>query len=301
MAERIPVFLDTDIGPDCDDAGALAILLYLHKTNVCRITGITHTTGSPYGLGCIDAICLRFGLSFPLGTCADRDYLTTPECFRYTSAVVSSCENGYPPDAQQPDASDTLIRALSGESDDSVTFISIGPMRNLSRFVADARTRGIFLKKVRRIVCMAGRFDTDDTAEWNVLMDIKGARDALEGWPGEIIFCPFESYSGVLTGDCLKRHPAHPVSIAYRLHTGGGYLRPSWDPGAVIRAVKNDMPAYVDSAPGAVSIADNGVTRFTEDPKGKHRYVILRGSEREAADTIESYLEKAIELSEGVV
>ena len=55
------IFLDTDIGSDCDDTAALAILLQLCREGRARLLGVTHCTGSAYGLAAIDAICRLFG------------------------------------------------------------------------------------------------------------------------------------------------------------------------------------------------------------------------------------------------
>ena len=52
------IILDTDIGPDCDDAAALAMLNLYADQGLCRILGITHCTSNPYGAGTIDAINL---------------------------------------------------------------------------------------------------------------------------------------------------------------------------------------------------------------------------------------------------
>ena len=71
MAETKPktIILDTDIGPDCDDVGALLMLLKLEKAGLCRIAAITHCTSNPFGCGCIDAICRAEGRSdMPIGT-----------------------------------------------------------------------------------------------------------------------------------------------------------------------------------------------------------------------------------------
>ena len=43
------IILDTDIGPDCDDAAALAMLNLYADQGLCRILGITHCTSNPYG------------------------------------------------------------------------------------------------------------------------------------------------------------------------------------------------------------------------------------------------------------
>ena len=230
MADLIPkIFLDTDIGPDCDDTAALAILLQLCREGQAELLGVTHCTGSAYGLAAIDAICRLFGANVPAGTCADRAFLSDGQALCYTPAVAARFAHGYPPDAPQPDALDVFCRALRGQPDGSVTFVGIGPMKNIARFLADEAGGALMRAKMRRMVVMAGRFETEPPVpEWNVEMDVPAARYVAENWTGPLDFCPFEALADVLTGECLRGTDS-PVETAYRLHTRGTMLRPSWD------------------------------------------------------------------------
>lgn len=51
------IILDTDMGSDCDDVGALALLNEYSNTGNAEILGIIYSSGAiPYGVGIIDAI-----------------------------------------------------------------------------------------------------------------------------------------------------------------------------------------------------------------------------------------------------
>ena len=50
------ILFDTDIGGDCDDAGALAMLHRLCDLGECELLAVTACYASPYVAGCIDAI-----------------------------------------------------------------------------------------------------------------------------------------------------------------------------------------------------------------------------------------------------
>jgi hypothetical protein len=53
----IQVILDTDMGSDCDDAGALAMLNEYANQGKVNILGVIYSSGAvPYGTGIIDAI-----------------------------------------------------------------------------------------------------------------------------------------------------------------------------------------------------------------------------------------------------
>lgn len=57
------IFIDTDIGPDCDDAGALAIANRLHHEKRIELLGVTHCTSDIGGSYTVSAINQWFGNS----------------------------------------------------------------------------------------------------------------------------------------------------------------------------------------------------------------------------------------------
>ena len=65
----VKIILDTDMGPDCDDAGALALLHKLEKLGEAEILAVMHCTSSIWGPGCIDAINTYYKRpDIPIGT-----------------------------------------------------------------------------------------------------------------------------------------------------------------------------------------------------------------------------------------
>lgn len=285
-------WLDTDIGPDCDDAAALAIFLFLAAEGRAIPLGITHCTGDRFGLPTIDAIQRAFGVSLPLGTCSNAEFLKDASV--YTRAIANRFAHCFPENRPQPDALCTMRSELGAAPDRSVTLIGIGPMINLARALQDCETRELFMKKVDRLVLMAGCFWRDEPeVEWNIEMDIPAARIVLEQFPGRIDFCPFEAAADVLTGACLARCPVNPVSEAYRLFTHGAMLRPSWDLATVAAAILGAMPPFSFSEPGFVSIDEAGRTRFAPGPSGRMR-VLKCSDPKRGAEFLESLLERAI-------
>ena len=66
-----PVILDTDIGPDCDDVGALAVLISYAKEYGFPILGVCNCTSNNAGTGTIDAVA-RF-CNYPIERIAQWD------------------------------------------------------------------------------------------------------------------------------------------------------------------------------------------------------------------------------------
>ena len=55
------IFVDTDLGSDCDDGGALALLHALAGLGLCDIIGITYCISCESGPAAIDAINRYYG------------------------------------------------------------------------------------------------------------------------------------------------------------------------------------------------------------------------------------------------
>ena len=60
------IIFDTDIGGDCDDAGALAILHEAQNAGKAELLAVTLSTSSPYAAGCADAINRYYGHIVPI-------------------------------------------------------------------------------------------------------------------------------------------------------------------------------------------------------------------------------------------
>ena len=52
----IKIIFDTDIGGDCDDAGALALIHRLCDKGEAELLAVTHCYNGEYYAGCIDSI-----------------------------------------------------------------------------------------------------------------------------------------------------------------------------------------------------------------------------------------------------
>ena len=295
MKKPIDIFLDTDIGPDCDDAAALAILLQLCQEGEARLLGITHCTGSPYGLGTIDAICRLFGVKVPLGSCNQPGFLSDETALTYTPSVCAEYPNGFPPESPKPDALEAFCNALENAEKNSVTMVTIGPLNNLARYLTDEHASYLLRRSVSRIISMAGSFDfRKDFAEWNVEMDIPAMQTVNNLWEKELILLPFEAGVFVNSGAPLEKYPDNPVRTAYTLYNKGGFTRPSWDLAAVACAVLEDTGPYEISKPGFLTVNNAGVTAFIPEQGGNRRIIRLKGSPEEAVAWLNTMLERAV-------
>ncbi len=278
------IILDTDIGPDCDDAAALGLAHLYHKEKKIDLQAVVHCTSNPWGTGAIAAINRHYGLETEIGTLGESGFLTGEETLKYNRALAQTVD----PDSYEVYEATALYRSLLAASDDqSIDIVAIGPLKNLAKLLgstadeySDLDGKTLIAKKVARLITMAGRFDYLDNgdlrpvAEWNVEMDIAGAKQVFEEWPTRVICSGFELGAAVLTGKyfCARLADDHPVKQAYLLYTGGDD-RPSWDLTAVQYAAESDGDDYCLSPAGRIEVGADAVTCWQEDKDGHHYYL----------------------------
>lgn len=295
MMSNLPnIILDTDIGFDCDDAGALALLHRLCDKNEASLTAVTACYDSPYVAGCIDAINTYYGRTVPVGvlynTCKAVDDLPV-----YSPALCREYPNTYPAETypQAENAVSLLRRILANAEDKSITFVVIGSLatanallRSQSCSVSPLSGAELIQKKIQRTVVMGGRFyetwkediilgnDFHVEWEWNIKADVPAAQAVCKHWPGQLIFASYEIGLNCISMKqyCQKAPQNDPVRYAYELH-GSTQGRSSWDHTAVLEAVRPGQ--YFRLQPwGKISVDNNGVTHYHADPKGQHTYLL---------------------------
>lgn len=306
------VLLDTDIGPDCDDVGALALLNRFADAGLCEILGVGHCTSNPFGAPAIDVICRAYGRAeIPIGTYAGDGFLCDENCQKYNRDLATRYEHRFSHAAPE-DAVKMYRRLLAAAEDGSVDFIAIGPLCNLSALLDSAPDevsprsgRELVERKVKRLTAMAGIFETPDGeclaraarlcgcpapdfAEYNVFCDIAAAQNVATHWPGEKVFLGFEA-GLILTGARLSElAPAHSVRRAYELYTENG-LRYSWDLLTVDFAVCGTGTHFALSERGKVSFTAGGQTRFRPGA-GDDRFICYACDGAKIAADIDAWL-----------
>jgi len=269
--ETKKIILDTDLGGDCDDVGAVAVLCSLAKAGRASVLAATYSIGNPWG-----GYFLRYELDYlgfgsvPVGTLNDDRFMTEAVYEKYTRPYIE----GYRlPKPESEDAVRVLRRALAENGGvPDITLVAIGPLRNIAgllRSEADdisPKTGTELVKEnVKEFVTMLGNFADRTVCEWNVMMDIPSARYAIDSMPVKTVFAPFELGATTLTGSRLAGLPeGHPVREAYYLfNRGKSYLRNSWDLVTVYCAVIGDTPLY-ERIPVSAGIDGNGCIMITE-------------------------------------
>lgn len=289
------ILLDTDIGCDCDDAGAMAVLHTLADKQEVDLIAVTHTTTTPYGAACIDAINRYYGRpDIPIGALKGDAFLGGPEYDIY-AGKTGRCFPGPYTDGPVPDALHVMRRVLQDVPDKSATLLLTGQMRNAARLLRSAPDAfspldgtELVRRKVGEIVIMGGCFFTpggEDPvayhlhAEYNLRCDIESAQYVADRCPVPIVYCGFELGSRVIVGKPLldQGDIDNPVRFCYAVHrdavhSDGG--RESWDLLTALYAAKGMDGYFAKSPPGWIHVDGNGLTHMEEAEGGRDAYLI---------------------------
>lgn len=299
MNQAKKIIFDTDIGGDCDDAGALALLHRLCDLGEAELLATTHCFATPYVAGCMDAINTYYGRQVPVGI----NYTVTKldEEGKYARALCEQFPNRYPASSfgttnTAPDSVDLIRRILADAEDRSITFVTVGDMGTMARLVmsegdeiSPMSGKELISRKIERTVVMGGRFfeswpmviyaDNQIGAkivdwEWNIHGAIRDAQIVCREWSGELVFSSYEIGSYILTMQNYNENAPtdDPVRFAYDLRVGNRG-RCSWDHTAVLDAVRPKTYWNYHEF-GTVSVDDEGVTHWHKDTNGKHSYLL---------------------------
>jgi len=284
--QPVKIIFDTDLGPDYDDVGALAILHAMADSGKAEILATISSNKHELVVPSIEVINTWFGRpDLPVGAPAGEGAVMGSSQ-HWADSITARYEHRTKSTSEAPDAVKIYRKILSGSPEKSVTIVTVGFLTNLSDLlksppdeISTLSGRELIESRVSRLVSMAGHFPAG--REFNVFIDSAASKYAFENWPGEIIFTGFEIGREILTGLRLIKSPVQnsPVKDVFRISiplsqedTNG---RMSWDETAVIIAVYG-TDGFFDTKRGTITVSEDGSNTWKDDPEGLHRYVIQK-------------------------
>jgi len=307
----VPVIFDTDMGPDYDDVGALAVLHRLADQGEARILAAGASNHLPNAVRLIGIINRFHGREdIPIGGLKGEGARidTWHKGAKWTDELPKRYPIALPLTEDAPDAIAVYRKALASAEDGSVVIISVGffnNLRNLLRSPADATSpltgEELVGKKVNRLVCMAGKFPSGK--ETNIIVDPKSAKAVFDRWPVAIIIAGYEVGRHVRTGDRMigMGIEGNPVVDAYamsipqdrleypktsRYEPGG---RASYDQTAVLAALRPEGP-YFSAERGVITVDEDGTNHWTVRENGRHTRLVEKMPAKELAAVIEDLM-----------
>ncbi|MEW4564824.1 nucleoside hydrolase [Bremerella sp. JC770] len=307
-SEPVPLIFDTDIGNDSDDVLALAMIHALESRGECKLLAVTITKDNELAAPFVDCINTFYGRGdIPIGVC--HSGVTSAEGkFNGLANATDDGQLRYPHDLksgkQAPSAVSVLRKALADAEDGSVVICQVGFSTNLANLLTSpadevSSLNGVDLvkQKVRLLSIMAAAFEkipdhkTGELKryrEYNVFKDVPSAQQLAAKWPTSILWSGFEiglnlkyPHESIERDFNYVQH--HPVAEAYELYIPPPHDRPTWDLTSVLVAVRPDQHYFDLSAPGRVTVQDDGYTNFEPAEDGRDRYLILKDDQKARA------------------
>lgn len=300
--QPVNLILDTDLGPDYDDVGAMAVLHALADSGYVNILATLSSNHDESVIPCIDVLNTYFNRpDIPLGAPKSEGgvTMTSGHKIKWTEVLPVKYPHKTKKTSDAPDAVEVYRKILSSQPDSSVVICTIGFFTNLKDLllsVGDEYSplpgKKLVAKKVKHLVSMAGLFPQG--REFNVFCDTPASKVVAEQWPTEIVFSGFEIGNAILTGKKLVASDIadNPVKDAYAqcFAEGDPDGRQSWDHTAVLVAVKGYEP-YYNVERGTFNVVDDeGTNSWTPDAAGKHLRLIEKLSPAQMAGLIDNYM-----------
>lgn len=298
----VRLILDTDIGPDYDDVGAITLLHALADSGQVEILATIGSNQSPYVAPVLDVMNTYFGRpELPVGVVRGQA-VNLPAEQKWDSLLVADYPHDLATNRQAEDATALYRRLLAAQPDSSVTIVTVGFLTNLANLLESgpdphSPLDGVALvrKKVKKLVAMAGHFGSKMgvSVEFNIRSDALAAKFTFDHWPGLIVFGGYEIGAKVFTGLLLANSSARsPGRDAYaraiRLNKNNANGRMSFDQTAVLVAVKGYEP-YYSLVEGRMETRADGLNNWDSSGKG-HFYLVEKMPPKQVAAIIDKLM-----------
>lgn len=300
--QPVSIIFDTDIAPDYDDVGAMALLhAFADKGEVKILATIScnaFETTAPT-LSVLNTYFNRPGI--PIGI--TKTALPNKDCSQqWAQAIVAKYPHALQSNDEAMDAVKLYRKILSAQPGKSVTIVSVGFFTNLAGLLnskADEYSKldgpALVKKKVKRLVSMAARIDKDGKSgyEFNVMIDAAASQKVFADWPTPVTISGFEIGEKILTGIRLINNENiqnSPVKDAFQIaltKDNNKFGRNSWDETAVLVAVRGIEP-YFGFRKLNFEIKDDG--KNVVIPGEKFAYLVFKQVPEEIGKVIEDLM-----------
>lgn len=267
LGEPVRLIIDTDMGFDVDDVGAVCVANALADRGEADIVAIVHDTGFSKGIGAVSTLVDYYGRSGnitlgaykgPFGKSVTHGQYTQD---RYASDLIGRFSPPVKDYSEVPTALDVYRATLAAQPDRSVRIASIGMTTNLRDLLqsppdqhSPLSGRDLVAQKVELVVWMNGYYNfgcaEHDGADY--LGDDTGCRGSAKAAVSAMPPSVRQIFNGVggnvgsggkLTGCAPESDPCRQAYIDW---LGEGNDRPSWDPISVVVAVRGADAMFLD-------------------------------------------------------
>ena len=295
----VSIILDTDIGPDYDDVGAIAVLHALADRGEARPLAVIACNKHELVVPTIDVLNTYFGRpNLPTGV-SKGPAVVDGAWQKWPEMLVNTYPHKIRSSADAPDAVTTYRQLLAKSRDRSVTIVTVGFLTNMADLLDSKPDRysklggkELVKQKVKEMVSMAGAFPKG--REFNVFKDSVAAEKAFANWPTPIIFSGFEIGKQVKTGlrvvanETLKSPVKDVYALCMPKSRQDNDGRMSWDQTAVLVAIRGVEPYY--GLKRGRFVINGGNNAWQDDPNGSHYYLTEKMPVSKVTELIETLM-----------
>lgn len=282
----VKIIFDTDMGPDYDDVGAIAVLHALAAKGECEIIACVASDSHPSVAPTIELFNRYFGLpNIPIGL-ASKDAPNFIASNNWNDSLIRKFSPNLLNKTNYPSAIKVYRKALSEQPDKSVTIITVGFINNIAGLLKSgpdefSSLSGIELVKlkVKKWVAMAGGFPEGN--EFNLNRHAESASYAFKHWPTPILLSGHEIGNKINTGIpvSLKGKDDNPVAWAYRFNSKTykpeiSNTRESWDQTAVLCAIRAPEKYFYVEGPAKFNVFQDGKNMWSANDIGLHYFLV---------------------------
>src|SRR5262245_46665401 len=293
----VGIVFDTGLGNSIDEALALALLYGLDGRGEARVLSLSVSKPNLKAAALCEAIGRFYagaasgafgaiGRTLPVGLAdegkipEDTPMLTIP-LSRRNEEGAPLYNHGIEKLNDTAEVRALIRNALTAQHDQNCIVILTGPATNLARVLNLNGAKELISRKVRYLSMVGGAYPANShrQTQFNIRADIAAAKKLFAEWPTPIVASGDEVGAALLyPAASIEKDfawsPAHPVVDAYRAYKPMPYDAPTGAMTAVLYAVRPQEGYFKLSEPGTISVLDDGTTKFTPSPEGKHRYLI---------------------------
>ncbi len=300
----VSVIFDTDMGPDFDDVGALAVLHALADSGEAKILATVSSNMYEYSVPCIEVINTYFNHADLLVGAPKQGVTYTDQRFfgedkiYWAEQITAQYPHKIAKTADAPDAVEVYRRVLSVQPDTSVNIITVGFFTNLAALLkskpdqySELDGMALVKKKVRRLVSMAGIFPQG--REFNVRADSTSSVYVFHQWPTPVLLSGFEIGVDVKTGAKLVSSNiiGSPVKDSYQLCLNyiSATNHNSWDQTAVLVGVRGPSK-YFGTVHGRIIVEPSGRNTWQDDPNGLYERLVWKMNAEQIGQVIDDLM-----------
>jgi inosine-uridine nucleoside N-ribohydrolase len=273
----VAIIFDSDMGPDYDDVGAIALLHAFADSGYIKILATVASTKYEGVAGIFNVFNTYFQRQELIIGVPRSKALELKDWQHWTDTLLLKYPHSIKKNEDVPDAIEVYRKILASQPDKSVTIVTTGFITNLSNLLQSKPDqyskldgKKLVKQKVKQLVCMAGKFPAG--SEFNVNRDAAASQIVFNNWPTTVLLSGFEIGQKIKTGlpiinnEAIKNSPVKDVfRICIPLSKEDSAGRMSWDETAVLVAVKGYKPWYTIKK-GKMVVAEDGSNTWINKP-----------------------------------